>query len=116
MLTADDRDEDTGAPLRSAVAVISGDAAPVFSGWPNPPGREDLEDAGAPTEGHRVELPGVADVNADGTMELVAIHHIDGLHYHGLVIYSFTGGQLMPIGNFPWLERDCYPPNEWSEK
>lgn len=107
--------DDEGTPLHSAVAVVSADAAPVFSGWPGPAAREDLTNAGVPTTAHRVELKGVADVNADGSLELVAIHHIDGAHYHGLVIYNFVDGQLAPIGNFAWGERDCYPPSAWSE-
>lgn len=116
VLNAEDRDENMGAPLRSALAVVSGDGSPVFSGWPSAPDREDLWDAGVPKEGHRVELTGVADVNADGSLEVVAIHHMEAVHYHGLVVYSFTGGQLMPIGDFQWGERDCYPPSAWSEE
>lgn len=48
VLNAEDRDENMGAPLRSALAVVAGDGSPVFSGWPSVPDREDLWDAGVP--------------------------------------------------------------------
>ncbi len=60
-------------------------------------------------------LVGIADLNHDGSMEVLVQFDNHGFHYHGFVAYTWNGA-LTPLMSYVWGESDCYPElNDWAK-
>lgn len=62
---------------------------------------------------HLAQLWAIADVNGDGSMELVVLHSEPWLHYHRQFVYAWDD-ELRALVMYRWAESDCHPDLEWS--
>jgi len=60
-------------------------------------------------------LDSIADMNGDGSMELIILHDESWYDYHPYAVYRWTGTALDKINEFNWVERDCYAESEWPK-
>jgi hypothetical protein len=64
-------------------------------------------------DAHLVQLQGIADVNGDGRMEVLALHTAPWIHHHRLVVYAWMNAKLVPLIEHVWAERECHPDDDW---
>lgn len=64
--------------------------------------------ASGQSDQHFAELWAIADVNGDGSMEVVVLHTEPWLHYHRLFVYAWDD-ELRALVMYQWAESDCHP-------
>jgi hypothetical protein len=66
------------------------------------------------TDAQWIGLQGIADLDGNGTMELVAMHDESWNHYHNLRVHQWKDSHLKSFTSFHWPERDCYANTDWG--
>ena len=64
--------------------------------------------SGGESDQHLTELWTIADVNGDGSMEVVVFHTEPWLHHHRLFVYAWDD-ELRALVMYRWAESDCHP-------
>ncbi len=93
----------------SVLSVSSEGNAPEVVGYQKPTAPDSLDSI------EMTSLVGIADLNHDGSMEVLMGFDGESSHYHGFIAYAWNG-TLTPLMSYVWGESDCYPElNDWTD-